>query len=56
MTEISPPQAGTPGGAALAAMNSDDFEALVVEQRPHPVTRDGKTIEIDDSVLLARRR
>jgi SAM-dependent methyltransferase len=33
----------------------DDFEALVVEQRPHPVTRDGKKIEIDDSVLLARR-
>lgn len=29
MTEASPPQAGIPGGAALAAMNSDDFEALV---------------------------
>jgi SAM-dependent methyltransferase len=33
----------------------DDFEPLAVEQRPHPVTRDGKTVEIDDSVLLARR-
>jgi SAM-dependent methyltransferase len=34
----------------------DDLEPLVVEQRPHPHTRDGETIEIDDSVLLARRR
>ncbi|HEY2055933.1 MAG TPA: class I SAM-dependent methyltransferase [Solirubrobacterales bacterium] len=34
----------------------EDFEPLVVEQCPHPVTRDHKTIEIDDSVLLARRR
>ena len=34
----------------------EDFEPLVVEQRPHPVTREGKTIEIDDSTLLARRR
>lgn len=34
----------------------DAFEPLVVEQRPHPVTREGKTIEIDDSTLLARRR
>jgi 2-polyprenyl-3-methyl-5-hydroxy-6-metoxy-1,4-benzoquinol methylase len=33
-----------------------DFEALVVAQRPRTVTRGGKTIEIDDSVLLARRR
>jgi SAM-dependent methyltransferase len=33
----------------------ETFEPLVVEQRPHPVQRDGKTIEIDDSVLLARR-
>lgn len=29
MTETGPPQAGTPGGAALAAMDSDDFEAVV---------------------------
>lgn len=33
----------------------EDFEALVVAQRPHPVTRDGETIEVDDSTLLARR-
>jgi 2-polyprenyl-3-methyl-5-hydroxy-6-metoxy-1,4-benzoquinol methylase len=32
-----------------------DFEALVVEQRPRAVTRDGATIEIEDSTLLARR-
>ncbi len=31
-----------------------DFEPLTVEQRPH--AHDGETIEIDDSVLLARRR
>jgi 2-polyprenyl-3-methyl-5-hydroxy-6-metoxy-1,4-benzoquinol methylase len=34
----------------------DCFELLVVEQRPHPHTRHGETVEIDDSVLLARRR
>ncbi len=33
-----------------------DFETLVVEQHPHPVTRDDERIEIDDSVLSARRR
>jgi SAM-dependent methyltransferase len=33
-----------------------NFEALVVEQRPHPHERHGEHIEIDDSVLLARRR
>ena len=33
----------------------DDFEALVVEQRPRTVTRDGETIEIEDSTLFARR-
>jgi SAM-dependent methyltransferase len=33
-----------------------DFEALAVEQRPHPHVHDGETIHIDDSVLLARRR
>jgi len=32
-----------------------DFEPLVVEQRPRTVTRDGETIEIDDSTLFARR-
>ena len=34
----------------------DDFEVLVVEQRPRRVTRDGATVDIDDSTLLARRR
>jgi 2-polyprenyl-3-methyl-5-hydroxy-6-metoxy-1,4-benzoquinol methylase len=33
----------------------DDLEPLVVEQRPHHRGRDGETVEIDDSVLLARR-
>ena len=31
------------------------FEALVVEQRPRTVTREGRTFDIDDSTLLARR-
>ncbi|MFE9959984.1 SAM-dependent methyltransferase [Micromonospora sp. NPDC005299] len=34
----------------------DDFEALVVEQRPRTATRDGVTVDIDDSTLLARRK
>ena len=34
----------------------EDFEPLVVEQRPRSVTRGGETIEIDDSTLLVRRR
>lgn len=34
----------------------EEFEALVVEQRPRTVTREGRTFEIDDSTLLARRR
>ncbi len=34
---------------------SDDFEALVVEQRPRTVTRDGVTVNVHDSTLLARR-
>ncbi|WP_028660234.1 class I SAM-dependent methyltransferase [Nocardioides insulae] len=34
----------------------EDFEVLVVEQRPRRVTREGVTIDIDDSTLLARRR
>jgi len=33
----------------------EDFEALVVEQRPRTVTREGRTFDIDDSTLLARR-
>lgn len=34
----------------------DGFEAVVVEQRPRRVTRDGVTVDIDDSTFLARRR
>ena len=34
----------------------DDFEALVVEQRPRTMIRDGVTVTIQDSTLLARRR
>jgi 2-polyprenyl-3-methyl-5-hydroxy-6-metoxy-1,4-benzoquinol methylase len=34
----------------------DDFEALVVEQRPRTMTRDGVTMDVHDSTLLARRR
>ena len=33
----------------------DGFQALVVEQRPRTVTRDGATVDVDDSTLLARR-
>ncbi len=34
----------------------DDFEPLVVEQRPRTAVRDGVTIEVEDATLLARRR
>jgi len=33
----------------------DDLEPLVVEQRPRTVTREGRTFQIEDSTLLARR-
>ncbi len=33
----------------------DDFEALVVEQRPRTMVRDGATVDVHDSTLLARR-
>ncbi|GAA1059134.1 class I SAM-dependent methyltransferase [Agromyces bracchium] len=33
----------------------DDFEVLVVEQRPRTTVRDGETMEVHDSTLLARR-
>ena len=33
-----------------------DFEPIVVEQRPRTAVRDGVTVDIDDSTLLARRR
>ena len=34
---------------------SDDFEPVVVEERPRVVERDGETVEIGDATLLARR-
>ena len=34
----------------------DDFAALVVEQRPRTVTRDGVRVDVHDSTLLARRQ
>ena len=33
-----------------------DFEALVVEQRPRTMVRDGATLDVEDATLLARRR
>jgi 2-polyprenyl-3-methyl-5-hydroxy-6-metoxy-1,4-benzoquinol methylase len=33
----------------------EDFEVLVVEQRPRTLTRDGVTVDVHDSTLLARR-
>ncbi len=33
----------------------DGFEVLVVEQRPRTMTRDGVTVDVDDSTLFARR-
>ena len=34
----------------------DDFQALVVEQRPRTVTRDRVTVDVHDSTLFARRQ
>lgn len=34
----------------------DDFDVLVVEQRPRTMTRDGVRVDVHDSTLLARRR
>ena len=33
----------------------EGFEVLVAEERPRSVTRDGRTMEIEDATLLARR-
>jgi 2-polyprenyl-3-methyl-5-hydroxy-6-metoxy-1,4-benzoquinol methylase len=33
----------------------DDFDVLVAEQRPRTMTRDGVTVDVHDSTLLARR-
>jgi 2-polyprenyl-3-methyl-5-hydroxy-6-metoxy-1,4-benzoquinol methylase len=41
--------------ADLVPALPEGFEPLVVEQRSRTVTRDGETVEIDDSTLLARR-
>jgi SAM-dependent methyltransferase len=41
--------------ADLVPALPEDFEPLVVEQRPRTVSRDGETFEIDDSTLFARR-
>jgi 2-polyprenyl-3-methyl-5-hydroxy-6-metoxy-1,4-benzoquinol methylase len=34
----------------------ESFTVLVAEQRPRTVTRDGKTVDIPDATLLARRK
>jgi len=34
----------------------NDFEALVAEQRPRTMVRDGATVDVEDATLLARRR
>jgi len=34
----------------------DDFQALVVQQRPRTMTRNGKTVHVQDSTLFARRQ
>lgn len=34
----------------------EDFDVLVVEQRPRTMTREGVTFDVHDSTLLARRR
>ncbi len=39
----------------LVAGLPDDFEVLVVQQRPRTATREGVTVDIHDSTLLARR-
>jgi 2-polyprenyl-3-methyl-5-hydroxy-6-metoxy-1,4-benzoquinol methylase len=41
--------------ADLLGALPEDFQPVVVEQRPRTVVRDGKTVAIDDSTLLARR-
>src|SRR4051794_1090328 len=41
--------------ADLVAALPEEFEPVVVEQRPRTVIREGRTVTIDDSTLLARR-
>jgi 2-polyprenyl-3-methyl-5-hydroxy-6-metoxy-1,4-benzoquinol methylase len=42
--------------ADLVPALPDDFEAVVVEQRPRTMVRDGETVDVRDSTFLARRR
>jgi 2-polyprenyl-3-methyl-5-hydroxy-6-metoxy-1,4-benzoquinol methylase len=42
--------------AELLSGLPDDFEALVVEQRPRAVTRGGTTVDVHDSTLFAHRQ
>jgi 2-polyprenyl-3-methyl-5-hydroxy-6-metoxy-1,4-benzoquinol methylase len=42
-------------GDLLAGL-PEGFDVLVVEQRPRPMTRDGVTVDVQDSTLFARRR
>ena len=41
--------------ADLVPSLPDGFEVLVVEQRPRTMTREGVTVDVHDSTLLARR-
>ncbi|MGA9749768.1 MAG: methyltransferase type 11, partial [Nocardioides sp.] len=34
----------------------DDFDVVVVQQRPRTMVREGATVDVHDSTLLARRR
>ena len=43
-----------PAGDLVAAL-PDGFEVIVAEERPRSVTRDGRTVDIHDATLLARR-
>lgn len=40
----------------LLTLLNDDFEALVVDQRPRTMVRDGTTVGVHDSTPLAQRR
>jgi len=42
--------------ADLVPALPDDFEAVVAEQRPRTMVRDGETVDVRDSTFLARRR
>lgn len=40
----------------LLAGLPNDFQALVVQQRPRTMTRNGRTLDVHDSTLFARRQ